>query len=74
MILNLGIVNNENSESSSQKKSPIKNIKTPMTIILKKCKKIDSACPNTPNHLLLDSAPNLGPLISPWEINEFENC
>ncbi len=26
------------------------------------------------DHLLLDSAPNLGPLISPWEINKFENC
>jgi hypothetical protein len=26
-------------------------------------------------HLLLDSdAPNLGPLISPWEIYKFENC
>jgi hypothetical protein len=24
--------------------------------------------------LLLDSAPNLGPLISRWEINKFENC
>jgi hypothetical protein len=28
----------------------------------------------TPDHLLLDSAPNLGPLISRWEINKFENC
>jgi hypothetical protein len=27
-----------------------------------------------PDHLLLDSAPNLGPLISRWEINNFENC
>jgi hypothetical protein len=27
-----------------------------------------------PAHLLLDSAPNLGPLISLWEINKFENC
>ncbi len=26
------------------------------------------------DHLFLDSAPNLGPLISRWEINEFENC
>ncbi len=26
-----------------------------------------------PGHLLLDSAPNLGPLISRWEINKFEN-
>ncbi len=26
------------------------------------------------DHLLLDSAPNLGPLISRWEINKFENC
>ncbi len=26
------------------------------------------------DHLLLDSAPNLGPLISHWEINKFENC
>jgi hypothetical protein len=24
--------------------------------------------------VLLDSAPNLGPLISRWEINKFENC
>ncbi len=29
---------------------------------------------STPNHLLLDSAPNLGPLISRWEINKFKNC
>ncbi len=28
----------------------------------------------TPDHLLLDSAPNLGPPISRWEINKFENC
>ncbi len=28
----------------------------------------------TPDNLLLDSVPNLGPLISRWEINEFENC
>jgi hypothetical protein len=27
-----------------------------------------------PDHPLLDSAPNLGPLISRWEINKFENC
>jgi hypothetical protein len=27
-----------------------------------------------PNHLLLDSAPNPGPLISRWEINKFESC
>ncbi len=27
-----------------------------------------------PNHLFLDSAPNLGPLISSWEINKLENC
>jgi hypothetical protein len=27
-----------------------------------------------PDHLLLDNAPNLGPLISRWEINKFENC
>ncbi len=27
-----------------------------------------------PDHLFLDSAPNLGPLISHWEINKFENC
>jgi hypothetical protein len=26
------------------------------------------------DRLLLDSAPNIGPLISRWEINEFENC
>ncbi len=28
----------------------------------------------TPDNLLLDSVPNLGPLISRWEINKFENC
>jgi hypothetical protein len=27
-----------------------------------------------PDHLSLDSAPNLGPLISRWEINKFKNC
>jgi hypothetical protein len=27
-----------------------------------------------PGNLLLDSVPNLGPLISRWEINKFENC
>jgi hypothetical protein len=27
-----------------------------------------------PDHLLLDSAPNLGPLIWRWEIYKFENC
>jgi hypothetical protein len=27
-----------------------------------------------PDHQLLDSAPNLGPLISRWEINKFKNC
>jgi hypothetical protein len=27
-----------------------------------------------PDHLLLDSAPNLGPLISRWETKKFENC
>jgi hypothetical protein len=27
-----------------------------------------------PVHLLLDSAPNLGPLISRWEITKFETC
>jgi hypothetical protein len=27
-----------------------------------------------PDHLLLDNAPNLGPLISRWENNKFENC
>jgi hypothetical protein len=26
------------------------------------------------DHLLLDSAPNLGPLIFRWKINKFENC
>ncbi len=28
---------------------------------------------DTPDHLL-DSAPDLGPLISHWEIYKFENC
>jgi hypothetical protein len=27
-----------------------------------------------PDHLFLDSAPNVGPLISRWKINKFENC
>jgi hypothetical protein len=27
-----------------------------------------------PDHLLLDSAPNLGQLMSLWEINKFEDC
>jgi hypothetical protein len=27
-----------------------------------------------PDHLLLDSAPNLGPLISRWELGKFKNC
>jgi hypothetical protein len=27
-----------------------------------------------PDHLFLDRAPNLGSLISRWEINNFENC
>jgi hypothetical protein len=26
------------------------------------------------NHLLLDSAPNIGPLISRWELDKFRNC
>ncbi len=29
---------------------------------------------STPDHLLLDSAPNRGALISRWEINKFKNC
>jgi hypothetical protein len=28
----------------------------------------------TITYILSDSAPNLGPLISRWEINKFENC
>ncbi len=37
---------------------------------------IETACSKTlpPDHVLLDSAPNLGPLISRWETNKFENC
>ncbi len=27
-----------------------------------------------PDHLLLDSAPNIGPLISLWELDKFKNC
>ncbi len=27
-----------------------------------------------PDHLLLDSAPNLGPLISRWKLDNFKNC
>jgi hypothetical protein len=30
-------------------------------------------CILPPDYLLLDSAPNLGPLISHWEINKFVN-
>jgi hypothetical protein len=29
---------------------------------------------DNPNHLLLDSAPNFGRLISCWGINKYENC
>ncbi len=35
---------------------------------------IQASIPVQPDHLLLDSAPNLGPLISRWQINKFENC
>ncbi len=28
--------------------------------------------PSTPNHVLLDSAPNIGPLISRWELDKFK--
>ncbi len=27
-----------------------------------------------PNHLLLDRSPNIGPLISRWELDKFKNC
>jgi hypothetical protein len=27
-----------------------------------------------PDHLLLDNAPNIGPLISRWELDKFKNC
>jgi hypothetical protein len=30
--------------------------------------------PVPPDHLLLDSALNLGPLVSPWEIKKSKNC
>ncbi len=26
------------------------------------------------DHLLLDSAPNIGPLLSRWELDKFKNC
>jgi hypothetical protein len=29
---------------------------------------------DTLDHLLLDSAPNIGPLISCWELDKFKNC
>jgi hypothetical protein len=29
---------------------------------------------NTTDHLLLDRSPNIGPLISHWELDKFENC
>ncbi len=28
----------------------------------------------TPDHLLLDNAPNIGPLISRWDFDKFRNC
>ncbi len=28
----------------------------------------------TPDHLLLDESPNIGPLISRWELDKFKNC
>ncbi len=28
----------------------------------------------TPDHLLLDSAPNIGPLKSRWELDKFKTC
>ncbi len=33
-----------------------------------------SNCTYTPDHLLLDSAPNIGPLISRWELDKLKNC
>jgi hypothetical protein len=27
-----------------------------------------------PDHLLLDMSPNIGPLISRWELDKFKNC
>jgi hypothetical protein len=27
-----------------------------------------------PDHLLLDRSPNIGPLISRWELDKFKNC
>ncbi len=35
---------------------------------------LDSPYSLTPDHPLLDSAPNLDPLMSRWEINKFQNC
>ncbi len=29
---------------------------------------------STPDHLLLDRSPNIGPLISRWELDKFRNC
>ncbi len=29
---------------------------------------------STPDHLLLDRSPNIGPLISRWELDKFKNC
>ncbi len=47
----------------------------PVLTKLYKCtKKLYIFLKLTPDHLLLDSVPNLGPLISRWEINKFENC
>jgi hypothetical protein len=45
------------------------------TIILVKYRKDRSeSALGTSDHLLLDNLPNLGPVISRWGINKFENC
>jgi hypothetical protein len=31
-------------------------------------------CNIPPDHLLLDRSPNIGPLISRWELDNFKNC
>jgi hypothetical protein len=40
----------------------------------KKVQNLFTSTNSTPDHVLLDSGPNLGPRISRWDVYEFENC
>jgi hypothetical protein len=50
------------SETKTQKLKYNKNIKLE--------RKLDNFRKSTPDHLLMDSAPNLGSLISRWEVRK----